>query len=106
MDLYKIASRIAKFEEIFVNPGPGDTISITPLGNGAFRITGKLSGKPVIGIAKVHPGGGLEFTPDSNTQDLDEDQYDTLTNTIGELDHPDTTKWRATLGDTDPWWKG
>ena len=74
------------------NPRPGDSVSVTVgprddrTGSGLFLVEGKIDYRHVSGTARTSPQGGLQFTPHHGFPELDEDQYDTIVDIIGEAD--------------------
>jgi len=104
----RVAARHLRSSAQTFEPRPGDRVSITPLGGGSFKAGGTLGGRPFAGTATAHQGGGLEFVPDQGQPDLDDGQYDTLADVIGEAD----PGWSASVasraaarraGDPDGW---
>lgn len=96
MNLLRIAARVAAGGDVY-NPRPGDKVTVAPLGGNKFRVVGELGGEPVDGVAETHRGGGLEFVPEEGSPDLNEDQYETLTDVMGDAD----PSWEASMEESE-----
>lgn len=75
-----------KASEQEYSPRPGDKVTVKPVDGDRFHVKGTLDGTPIAGVAETTRGGGLGYTPDEGSEELTDNQYDTLVDIMDDAD--------------------